>query len=657
MHDDFQAVWKPTPRTIEQARITQFTTWLSRERGVDVGGDYHRLWAWSVENTETFWAAVWDYFDVEHAQAPTPVLTNTRMPGAQWFPGAQLNYVNQILRHARADRPALIDHSEPGGIGVRECSWAELLRQVAAVAATLRGMGVQPGDRVVGYLPHVAETVIAFLATASIGAIWSVCGQDYAAAAVAARLGQLDPVVLVTADGYRYGGKDHDRRAEVDVLRGSLPTLRHTIVIPRLGLAHSLSEQVASWATASAGNHPLKPTPVPFDQPLWVLFSSGTTGRPKGIVHGHGGVLLEHLKSAALHLDLGPEDTYFWYTSPSWMMWNFQVAGLLVGSTIVCYDGNPTYPGPDALWELAARHRVTVLGTSPAHVQACQKAGVHPAAEHDLTRLRLLGATGSTVPATAYQWAHQQVGSDVQFASTTGGTDVVTGFAGGARTVPVWPAEISAPCLGVALDAWDEKGRSVRDEVGELVVTRPMPSMPLSFWGDADGSRYHGAYFDVYPGVWRHGDWITITSRGTIIVHGRSDSTLNRNGVRMGSADIHHAVEQLPEIIEALVIGAEQPDGTYWMPLFVELADGAQLDQELTARIRAAIRDNVSPRHLPDEIIHAPGVPHTRTGKKLEIPIKRLLQGAAIDAVADPATIDRPELLDWYIGRRRPGVG
>ena len=648
MSANTEPVWKPGPEQVEPARITDFTAWLSRERGVDVGGDYGRLWTWSVSELEPFWTSVWEYFDVEHRPAPVPVLTGEQMPGARWFPGARLNYVSQILRHSRAHRPALIEDSEPGGPGPREYSWDELLRQVAAVAATLRGMGVQPGERVVGYLPNIAETVIAFLATASLGAIWSACGQDYAAAAAAARLGQLDPVVLIAADGYHYGGKTHDRRADIEALRDAVPTLRHTILVSRLGLDHSLPRDVVSWASASAGHHLLEPAAVPFDHPLWVLFSSGTTGRPKGIVHGHGGVLLEHLKSLALHLDLGPEDTYFWYTSPSWMMWNYQVAGLLVGSTIVCYDGNPAHPRPGALWELAARHRVTLLGTSPAYLQSCQKAGIRPSAEHDLTRLRVVGATGATVPSAAYHWVSEQVGPKVQFISTTGGTDVVTCFAGGARTVPVWPGEISVPCLGVALDAWDGEGRSVRGEVGELVVTRPIPSMPVYFWDDPGGSRYRGAYFDLYPGVWRHGDWITITSRGSIVVHGRSDATLNRHGVRMGSAEIHHAVEQLPEVVEALVIGAEQPDGGYWMPLFVELADGAQLDRGLTQRIRAAIRDNVSPHHVPDEIILVPGVPHTRTGKKLEVPIKRLLQGADLNVVADPSAVDRPELLTWY---------
>ena len=456
-----------------------------------------------------------------------------------------------------------------------------MLGRTAAFAQTLRSHGVTAGDRVVGYLPNIPEAVIAFLATASIGAIWSACGQDYSAKAALDRLGQLEPVVLVTADGYRYGGKTHDKRDDVAALQAGLPTLRATVL--------------ASELTAEADTNELDTVPVDFDHPLWILFSSGTTGLPKGIVHGHGGVVLEHLKAIALQSDIGADDTFFWYTSPSWMMWNFQVAGLLVGATIVCYDGSPTYPNPDALWDIAARVGATVLGTSPGYVLGCTKAGAVPRTEHDLSALRTVGITGSSLPPSSSLWLRDNVGERVQVASISGGTDVVSAFIGGVRTVPVWPGELSAPYLGVALDAWDESGKPVRGEVGELVITKPMPSMPVAFWNDPDGSRYRSAYFDMFPGVWRHGDWITITDHGSIVVHGRSDSTLNRHGIRMGSADIYQAVERLPEIAEALVIGAEQPDGGYWMPLFVVLADDAELTDELRDRIKRTIRDEVSP--------------------------------------------------------------
>jgi acetoacetyl-CoA synthetase len=567
---------------------------------------------------------------------PDRILDSDEMPGARWFPGVRLNYVDQVLRNARTDRPAILHVSEDGGI--TELSWRELLGRVAGFAQTLRSHGVQAGDRVVGYLPNIPEAVIAFLATASIGAIWSACGQDYSAKAALDRLGQLEPVILVTADGYRYGGKAHDKREEVAALQAGLPTLRATVL--------------SSELTAQTDTE-LQTVPVDFDHPLWILFSSGTTGLPKGIMHGHGGVVLEHLKAIALQSDIGADDTFFWYTSPSWMMWNFQVAGLLVGATIVCYEGSPNYPTPDALWDIAARVRATVLGTSPGYVLGCAKAGAVPRTEHDLSALRTVGITGSSLPPSSSLWLRDNVGERVQVASISGGTDVVSAFIGGVRTVPVWPGELSAPYLGVALDAWDESGRPVRGEVGELVITKPMPSMPVSFWHDPDGSRYHSAYFEMFPGVWRHGDWITITHHGSIVVHGRSDSTLNRHGIRMGSADIYQAVERLPEIAEALVIGAEQPDGGYWMPLFVVLADDAELTDELRERVKRTIRDEVSPRHVPDEIIVAPGVPHTRTGKKLEVPIKKLFQGADPARVVEKSAVDDPALLDWYANLKR----
>jgi acetoacetyl-CoA synthetase len=625
--------WEPTESDIANARITDFARFVQKRTGAALP-DYQSLWQWSVDDPAAFWGALWEYFDL--GDRPDRILDDAEMPGAQWFPGVRLNYVAQIVRNARTDRPAILHVSEDGMI--TELSWRELLGRVAAFAQTLRSHGVQAGDRVVGYLPNIPEAVIAFLATASIGAIWSACGQDYSAKAALDRLGQLEPVVLVTAEGYRYGGKYHDKRDDITALQAGLPTLRATVL--------------ASELTARTDAE-LDTVPVDFDHPLWILFSSGTTGLPKGIVHGHGGVVLEHLKAIALQSDIGADDTFFWYTSPSWMMWNFQVAGLLVGATIVCYEGSPNHPKPDALWDIAARVGATVLGTSPGYVLGCAKAGAVPRTEHDLSALRTVGITGSSLPPSSSLWLRDNVGDRVQVASISGGTDVVSAFIGGVRTVPVWPGELSAPYLGVALDAWDESGKPVRGEVGELVITKPMPSMPVSFWNDADGSRYRSAYFEMFPGVWRHGDWITITDHGSIIVHGRSDSTLNRHGIRMGSADIYQAVERLPEIAEALVIGAEQPDGSYWMPLFVVLADDAELTEELRERIKRTIRDEVSPRHVPDEIIVAPGVPHTRTGKKLEVPIKKLFQGADAARVVEKSAVDDPALLDWYANLKR----
>ncbi|MCC3317371.1 acetoacetate--CoA ligase [Nocardia africana] len=644
-----QPQWEPDAGDVETARVTDFARFVGARTGREFD-DYRSLWEWSITDLPGFWGALWEYFEL--GDAPATVLASAEMPGAQWFPGQLLNYVDQIVRHARTDRPAIVYAGEQGGL--TEISWAELLGRTASFAATLRELGVGLGDRVVGYLPNIPEAVIAFLGAASIGAVWSACGQDYSARAALDRLGQLEPSVLVTADGYYFGGKQHDKRDDIATLRAGLPTVRATVVVPRLGGA---VPDALDWnAVAPPEGAELSTEPVGFAHPLWILFSSGTTGLPKGIVHGHGGVLLEHLKAAALQSDIGRGDVFFWYTSPSWMMWNFQVAGLLVGATIVCYDGSPTYPHADSLFDLAARTGTTVLGTSPGYVLACIKAGAVPRRDHDLSALRTVGITGSSLPPSSALWLRDNVGERVQVNSISGGTDVVSAFIGGARTVPVWPGELSVPFLGAAVDAWDESGRPVRGEVGELVITAPMPSMPVSFWNDPDGSRYRAAYFEMFPGVWRHGDWITVTDHGSIVVHGRSDSTLNRHGIRMGSADIYQAVEQLPEIAEALVIGAEQPDGGYWMPLFVTLAPGAELTDELKQRINATIRTEVSPRHVPDEIIAAPGIPHTRTGKKLEVPIKKLFQGAEVDRIVERSAVDNPDLLGWYAAVQVPAA-
>ncbi|WP_280208658.1 acetoacetate--CoA ligase [Nocardia cyriacigeorgica] len=646
-----QPQWVPTDRDIAEARITDFARFVTERTGVPTP-DYAALWQWSVQDLPGFWHALWDYFGL--GEIGGAVLAEETMPGARWFPGTRLNYVDQVVRQFRTDRPAIVALAD-GGEEVTEVSWTELIDRTAAFARTLRSLGVRPGDRVTGYLPNIPEAVIAFLGTAAVGAVWSACGQDYTAKAALDRLGQLEPSVLVTADGYRFGGKEHDKRADIEQLRAGLSSVRKTIVVSRLGL--DVPDTLA-WSEAVAGTDAdpvIETEPVDFDHPLWIVFSSGTTGLPKGIVHGHGGVLLEHLKAVALQSDIGPDDTFFWYTSPSWMMWNFQVAGLLAGATIVCFDGSPTYPEPDALWRIAAKVRATVLGTSPGYVLACIKAGAVPKDEHDLSALRMIGITGSALPPSSALWLRDNVGDHIPVSSISGGTDVVSAFIGGVRTVPVWPGELSAPYLGVALEAYDESGNPVRGEVGELVVTRPMPSMPVNFWNDPDGKRYHDAYFDTYPGVWRHGDWITITDHGSVVVHGRSDSTLNRHGIRMGSADIYQAVERLPEVAEALVIGAEQPDGGYWMPLFVVPAPGAELTDELAERIKDVIRREVSPRHVPDEILAAPAVPHTRTGKKLEVPIKKLFQGADPARVVERSAVDDPDLLDWYARIRPPG--
>lgn len=660
-------VWTPTAGDVERAGTTVFARGAAADAGYAGGAtDYAALWEWSVERPAAFWRAVWEHADLGtttgHALAPgdEAVLADDAMPGARWFPGVRLNYVQQVLRHAEnaPDTPAIVARTESGGRA--ETSYGELVERVRDLAAFLAAHGVGVGDRVAGYLPDLAETVVAFLATVHLGATWAGCGQDYAPAAAAGRLAQLAPTVLVTADGYHHAGRWIDKSLDVDELVAALGPLEAVVLVARseaatpgtapptgyLGWDAALAEG-ARARRAPGGDAVEQPVPVDFSHPLWVLFSSGTTGRPKGIVHGHGGVLLEHLKVLGLHSDLGPGDVFLWYTSLSWMMWNYQVAGLLVGATVLCYDGAPTYPDADALWRVVAEEGVALFGTSPGQVLASRKAGLRPGSTHDLSRLRTVGSTGSTLPADSFHWIHDEVGEHVQISSVSGGTDIVSAFVGGTTVVPVVPGELSVRYLGVALEAWRPDGTPVVGEVGEMVVTRPMPSMPVCFWDDPDGDRYRAAYFEDFPGVWRHGDWVRVTDRGSVTIHGRSDATLNRNGIRIGSADIYAVVEEMPEVTEAFVLGVDGPDGAYWMPLFVTLAEGTALDDELVAGIRERLRREASPRHVPDEVLLAPGIPHTRTGKKLEVPVTAMLAGrTGVDV--DPQSVDRPELLDWY---------
>jgi acetoacetyl-CoA synthetase len=645
-----EPAWTPSDEDLRKSRMADFARFASERVGRDLTVDYQTLWEWSTTDLSGFWSAVWDFFELPARPDGSEVLASEVMPEARWFPDTEVNIVDQVFQGRDPDGIALLAVGEDS----RETTqtWTELSAQVAAAASGLRRLGVSRGDRVAGYLNNRTEAVVAFLAAASLGAVWAVCGLDYAPTAAESRLGQLEPRVLIAGTRYEYGGKDIDASQAVRRLVESLPDDTAVVVVGgtpgtvpgAIGWDDLLADRAASLTT----------TPVPFDHPLWVLFSSGTTGRPKGIVHGHGGVLLEHLKTNGLHFDLGEGDRMLWYTTPSWMMWNALVAGLLVGTTIVCLDGSPGYPAVDALWQHAAQSNVTLLGTSPAYVAACQKAGVD-LSRHDLSALRTVGITGSTFPAETFAWLSEQLPTGVRIVSTSGGTDVVTAFVGGAPNRPIWPGELSAPLLGVAVDAFDDHGRPVRDEVGELVVTKPMPSMPVCFWNDPDGSRYRAAYFDTYPDVWRHGDWVTVTSRGSVIIHGRSDATLNRRGIRIGSSDIYAAAESLPQVTESLVVGLEASDGGYWMPLFVTLADGVEFDDALRVSIRDEIARQASPRHVPDEIIAAPGIPHTRTGKKLEVPIKRILMGQRVADSVDPHSVDRPELLEWYaeVGAQR----
>ncbi|GAB10057.1 acetoacetyl-CoA synthetase, partial [Gordonia araii NBRC 100433] len=635
-----EPLWTPDADRVARARVTEFARHAGRE-----SDDYAALWEWSVTDLDGFWAAVWDFFGLDAVSGYDAALADAAMPGAQWFTGATVNFGEYLLAQGEPDDVAVIATDETGAT----TSWTRqrLRDEAGALAATLAKAGVGPGDVVVGYLPHVPETIAAFAATASLGAIWSCVGQDYVADAAIDRFGQLEPKLLITSTGYRFNGKTHDRRDDIVRLRDGLPTLRETIVLSRVGFDGD--DLGTPWAQAVAEPAALTPVRVPFDHPLWVLFSSGTTGVPKGLVHGHGGILVEMLKQLGLHWDLGPGDRLFWYTSPSWMMWNAQIAALAVGASVICYDGSPSFPDPAAMWDLVDQHGATFFGTSPGYLQASQAAGVTPVSgTRKLASLRSMGSTGSPLSPDVHRWQAEQL-PDVPLWSLSGGTDVCSAFIAGVPTVPVWAGELSVRCLGAAIEAWGPDGAPVPNgQLGELVITKPLPSMPVKLWNDPDGERYRDAYFEMFPHAWRQGDWITLTDRGSVVIHGRSDSTLNRHGIRMGSADIYAAVDTVDGIVESLVIGAEQTDGSYWMPLFVVLDHGVELDDELIADVKARIRERASARHVPDEIIAVPGIPHTKTGKKLEVPVKRLLQGAKLGDVANPASVDNPDLLAVY---------
>ena len=607
-------------------------------------GDYDALWQWSVDNPARFWRALWEFFDIQADVSPgdgdRAVLADATMPGATWFPGVTLNYVDQVLRHCGRGGPAIVGIDEDGTR--TRIDWPDLPGRIGAVAAELRRLGVGPGDRVGAYLPDVPEAMVAFLATASLGAVWSGCGQDYAPQGAAARLGQLEPKVMFSCAGYRLNGRWIDKRSDTTELMGLLPGQPQLLLLD----SERYRDLIATPVTPDV-------TPVKFDHPLWVLFTSGTTGAPKGIVHGHGGVVLEHLKAAVLHADLGDDDVFFWQTALSWMMWNFRIAGLLCGGTVVCYSGHPMYPDADRLWTLIETERVTYFGTSPGHLLASRKAGLHPGVTHDLSRLRALGSTGSPLPGDLFEWVKAEVGNEVEVSSISGGTDVVTAFAGGTTGVPAIPGELTTRYLGVALHSWSPKREPLIGEVGEMVITAPMPSMPVAFTNDPDRSRYRAAYFDhewadgAAPNVWRHGDWVTVTERNSLVIHGRSDATLNRQGIRMGSADIYEVVESIDAVTEAFVLGIDGPGGAYWMPLFVTLSAGRELDDALVNVIRTEIRTRLSPRHVPDDVIAAPGIPHTRTGKKLEVPVTAIMAGHT-GVSLDPRSIDNPDLIEWY---------
>ena len=626
-------LWEPPADLVENSRMADYM------RRLDKGfTTYRELWQWSVDDLEGFWASIWAEFDM--GGVDDQVLGSRDMPGAEWFPSAQLNYAEKLLHGHDGERVAIIHKSEVR-TETHEITWDHLRRGVASCAAGLRRLGVGPGDRVVAYVPNIPEAIVGFLATASLGAIWSSCSPDFGPRSVIDRFAQIEPKVLLAVDGYRYGGKDFDRRELVDGLRAELPTLEHTVLIDYLG-SGELGNTTTWGELLGTSDAEMTYERVAFDHPLWVLYSSGTTGLPKAIVHGHGGILLEHLKKMHLHLDARPGDRVFWFTTTGWMMWNFLVGVLLTEATIVLYDGNPA---GDVLWDYASEVGMTCFGTSAAYIAACMKQGVEPGADgRDLSKLRSVGSTGSPLAPEGFRWIYDHVGSDTWLFSTSGGTDVCTAFVGGIPLEPVYEGELQGPALGCKVEAWDEEGRSVVGEVGELVLTEPMPSMPVFFWGDDEGERYRESYFEMFPGVWRHGDWIEITERGTAVISGRSDSTINRGGIRMGTAEIYRAVLALDEITDALVVDLDD-----YMPLFVVLQEGAEMSEDLEKAIAKRIREDCSPRHVPNEVRVIAEVPRTLSGKVLEVPVKRILMGVDPDKAASRDSLANPKALEPFI--------
>ncbi|HEY8692293.1 MAG TPA: acetoacetate--CoA ligase [Chloroflexota bacterium] len=649
-------LWTPSEELKRQSNLAAYMRWLADHHGLHFR-TYDELWQWSCSELDRFWVTIYQYFGVHFQQHFRSVLPSRKMPGAKWFDGARLNYAEHVFRNMTEDYPALVFKSETGD--VQDVSWATLHDRTSQFAAALKRFGVRPGDRVAAYMPNIPETVAAFLATASIGAVFSSCSPDFGVNAVVDRFAQIEPKVLFAVDGYTYGGKAFDRREVVRELPRAIPSLEKVVFLayldPRAGFDHP---KAVDMSEITAGPVPeLAFEPVPFEHPLWVLYSSGTTGLPKGLVHGHGGVLLEHLKWMSLHADLKPGDRLFWHTSTGWMMWNAIVSGLLVGATVVLYDGNPGYPSLDVLWQYAQEAGITTFGISAAFITACMKARLEPGKKFDLSRLKMIGSTGSPLPVEGFEWVYEHVKPDVWLASVSGGTDVVSAFVAGNPLLPVHAGELQCRALGCKVEAFDGRGRPVIGEQGELVITAPMPSMPVYFWNDPRGKRYRDSYFDVYPGVWRHGDWIRINRRGGCVIEGRSDSTLNRQGVRLGSSEIYAVVEGLPEIADSLIVGVEKPDGGYYMPLFVVLSDSNEMDDSLAAKVKDTLRSTLSPRHVPDEVIAVPAIPRTLSGKKMEVPVKKLFQGVPLDKAANVGATADPSALRNFEAMARARIG
>jgi acetoacetyl-CoA synthetase len=641
-----ELLYRLAPEQVEHARIREFQRWLAIQRNLELPS-YAELHAWSVSDLEGFWEAIWQYYGVRAYTRYDKVLAARTMPGARWFTGATLNYAEHCFgRPEDADTVAVSAYSQTRA--PVQLTFAELAEQVRRVRDGLRRLGVRRGDRVVGYLPNCPEALIAFLATASLGAIWASCAPEFGPRSVVDRFAQIEPMVMFAVAGYTYGDQPVDRRGEVADIWAQIPSVQHVVHVP-YG-PHTLTGTVAWDDLTTPTQAPLEFEPVPFDHPLYVLFSSGTTGQPKAIVHGHGGILLEHLKNLGLHWDLGPGDRLLWFTTTAWMMWNSLVSALLVRASLVMIDGNPLYPDLREQWRLAERTGATLMGASPGFLMACRKAGLRPAQEFDLSRIRQIGVAGSPFPAEGFRWVAQQFGEAVLLNVGSGGTDVCTGLVQGSPLLPIWVGEMSGPSLGVDIKAFDEHGRVVVGELGELVITSPMPSMPVGFWGDADDGRLRESYFSEYPGVFRFGDWCRFTAAGTCLITGRSDATLNRGGVRIGTGEFYRALQDMPGVADSVVVHLEDgAGGPGELILFVVPQPGFTVDEDLRRKLASEIRAALSPRHVPDRIVAVPAIPYSRTGKKLEVPLKKILRGADPDVVASPGALIDPGALDAFV--------
>jgi len=644
-------LWKPSESQKEQANLSRFVRWLAEHYNLQFA-DYASLWKWSVDEYETFWKILCHYFDIQFHQKPKQVVSGEAMPDITWFEGATLNFAEYVFRMS-GSHPALIFQSETHPL--TEISWDTLRNETASLAEWLKAQGVQPGDRVAAYIPNIPQAFTGVLACASIGAVWSSCSPDFGAESVIERFAQIEPKVLLTVDGYHYGGKKHNRVDRVNQLLDKLPSVEKVVLIPYLDEECPLQsiqtnaqkvywDDVLQFSTAE-----LRFESVPFSHPLWVLYSSGTTGLPKPIVHSQGGILLEHLKYMEFHADVKQGDRFFWYSTTGWMMWNVVLSALLRGATALVYDGSPGYPNLDVLWKFASETKMTCFGTSATYLVNCMKSGLKPSQTYNLSALRSVGSTGSPLPPEGFNWVYDEVGHDIMLNSTSGGTDICSSFVGGNPLLPVHAGEIQCRLLGCSVESFDEDGNPLTDEVGEMVITKPMPSMPIYFWGDDQKQRYKESYFEMYPGVWRHGDWLKVTPKGSCVIYGRSDATLNKMGVRIGTSEIYRAVEAEQSVADSLIISIEKTDGSWYMPLFVKLREDTTLTESITSAIKKNIRERISPRFVPDEIIQVEDIPYTLSGKKLEKPIKRIFEGASPQKVISMDALRNPESINAFL--------